>query len=122
MTDPSAFPTLFERLKKLLQSYENNLVVTDNTAENYSLNTHFSNKFNKEVFFGAVSIKKNYVSYYLMPIYIFPDLLMEVSDGLKKHMQGKSCFNFKTVDDGLFDELDHLTQKSVKRIRTENLL
>ena len=83
MTDPSAFPTIFERLKKLLQPYENNLVVTDNTAENYSLNTHFSSKFNKEVFFGAVSIKKNYVSYYLMPIYIFPDLLMELSDGLK---------------------------------------
>jgi len=122
MPDPSDFPILFERLKNLLQVYESRLVVTDNTAENYSLNTPFSKKFNKEVFFGAVKINKNYVSYHLMPVYIFPDLLDEISDGLKKHMQGKSCFNFKQVEEGLFDALDQLTRTSVARVKSENLL
>jgi hypothetical protein len=122
MPDRSDFPELFERLKMLLQVYESRLVVTDNTAENYSLNTPFSKKFKKEVFFGAVKINKNYVSYHLMPVYIYPDLLDEISDDLKKHMQGKSCFNFQKVDDGLFDELDQLTRTSVERVKSETLL
>jgi hypothetical protein len=122
MPDQSAFPVIFERLKKLLQVYESRMVVTANTAENYSLNAPFSKKFNKELFFGAVTIRKNYVSYHLMPVYIYPDLLAGLSDGLKKHMQGKSCFNFKAVDDGLFDELAFLTISSVERVKTEKLL
>jgi hypothetical protein len=122
MPDRSDFPEIFERLKKLLQVYESRLVVTDNTAENYSLNAPFSKKFNKEVFFGAVKINKNYVSYHLMPVYIFPDLLDGISGDLKKHMQGKSCFNFKQVEDGLFDELDRLTRTSVERVKSEALL
>ena len=122
MPDQAAFPVIFERLKKLLQVYESRMVVTANTAENYSLNVPFSKKFNKELFFGAVTIQKNYVSYHLMPVYIYPDLLSGLSDGLKKHMQGKSCFNFKAVDDGLFGELASLTISSVERVKAENLL
>jgi hypothetical protein len=30
-------------------------------------------------------------------------------------MQGKSCFNFTTIDDGLFAELAGLTAKSIAR-------
>jgi hypothetical protein len=48
----------------------------------------------KVIFFGAAQIKKNYVSFYLMPVYMFmfPKLLDNISPELKKHMQGKSCF------------------------------
>ena len=122
MPDQSAFPAIFERLKKILQAYQSHLVVTANTPADYSLNTPFSKKFNKEVFFGAVSIKKNYVSFHLMPVYIYPDLLNGLSQGLKKHMQGKSCFNFKAPDDDLFAELEQLASTSVERVKTENLL
>jgi hypothetical protein len=40
-----------------------------------------------------VQIKKNYVIYHLMPVYLNPGLLEGMSPGLRKRMQGKSCFN-----------------------------
>ncbi|MDR3576929.1 MAG: hypothetical protein P4L50_23935 [Anaerolineaceae bacterium] len=122
MPDPSTFPPIFNRLKSILQVYENHLVVTEDTLAAYSLNAPFSKKFKKEVFFGAVMINKNYVSFHLMPVYIYPDLLDGLSAALKKHMQGKSCFNFKTADESLFVELEQLTRASVARVKAENLL
>jgi hypothetical protein len=45
-----------------------------------------------------------------MPVYVKPELLSGMSPGLKKRMQGKSCFNFTTVDEPLFKELKALTK------------
>ncbi|NZA26242.1 hypothetical protein H0E84_07570 [Luteimonas sp. SJ-92] len=63
----------------------------------------------KPRFFGAVQTKKSYVSYHLMPVYEAPGLLAGASDALRKRMQGKSCFNFSSEDQQLFEELDALT-------------
>src|SRR5690349_21367020 len=95
------FPVVFARLKSLLKPYAPALVVTTDTPDAYYLNTHYSERYQKEVFFGAVHIKKNYVSYYLMPVYMFPDLLADLSPRLRKRMQGKSCFNFTTIEEDL---------------------
>lgn len=76
----------------------------------------------REVWFGAVGERKNYVSYHLMPVYAFPDLLKKVSPELKKRMQGKSCFNFKEVDEKLFAELARLTEEGYKRFKEEKLI
>jgi hypothetical protein len=45
-----------------------------------------------------------------MSVYACPDLLKAMSPELKKRMQGKSCFNFKEVDEKLFQELAKLTK------------
>jgi hypothetical protein len=66
-----------------------------------------------------VQIKKNYVSFYLMPVYMYPDLLKNISPELKKHMQGKSCFNFKKIEISLFDELTQLTEQAFERFVKE---
>lgn len=63
----------------------------------------------KPLWFGGVQIKKRYVSYHLMPVYVNPQLLEGMSPALKKHMHGKSCFNFRTIDASLFKELSKLT-------------
>lgn len=76
----------------------------------------------REVWFGAVGERKSYVSYHLMPVYAFPDLLKKVSPELKARMQGKSCFNFKEVDEKLFAELARLTEEGYKRFKEEKLL
>jgi hypothetical protein len=55
-------------------------------------------KNKRPLFFGAVQVKKNYVSCYLRPVYADPTLLARISDSLKKRMQGKSCFNFTPAD------------------------
>lgn len=61
------------------------------------------------MYFGSVKINKNYVSFHLMPVYVFPFLIDKISPELKSRMQGKSCFNFKTIDIKLFSELGELT-------------
>jgi hypothetical protein len=58
--------------------------------------------------FGAVQLKKNYVSVHLMPIYADAALRAKVPAELEKRMQGKSCFNFKKPEPELFDRLEQL--------------
>jgi hypothetical protein len=116
------FAAVFERLKTMLGPYEGQLVVVHDTPDHYYLDAPVLGPNKKPLFFGAVSIKKNYVSYYLMPVYIYPDLLNEVSGDLKKRMQGKSCFNFKHVDETLLDELSSLTAQAFERFEREGLV
>lgn len=82
----------------------------DNSREIY-YDTFYIMKNGKPLFFGSASIRKNYVSFYLMPVYVNPQLLEGASAELKKRMQGKSCFNFKEVNPKLLKELTMLTQK-----------
>lgn len=71
----------------------------------------------KPRFFGAVQVKKSYVSYHLMPVYEDPGLLAGTTDALRKRMQGKSCFNFSADDPLLFQELDALTKRCAAFVR-----
>jgi len=70
-----------------------------------------TDKFPDGLMFGAVKLGKRYVSYHLMCIYLAPDLVGEMSPGLRARMQGKSCFNFTRVDPELFDELSAITAR-----------
>lgn len=121
MSSQNNFPQVFERLKAILSGYQDLAVLTADNPENYMLNTGYVQQYKKELFLGGVQLKKNYVSYHLMPVYMYPDLLENVSPQLKKRMQGKSCFNFKQVDEALFQELGQLTQRSVDRLRAEQI-
>jgi hypothetical protein len=60
-----------------------------------------------------VEIKKRYVSYHLMPVYMAPAGVLPISDQLRRRMQGKACFNFTRIDEGLFAELSDLTRRSM---------
>ncbi len=119
MSAQKDFPAVFARLKAILEPLAPQLVVEADTEAGYSLNTHYAEKFGKPLFFGAAQIKKNYVSYYLMPVYVFPDLMKDISPELKKRMQGKSCFNFTRVEPALFEELAGLTRKGLERFQRE---
>lgn len=66
-------------------------------------------------FCGGVRVGKSYVSFHLMPVHAFPDLLKDISPELRKRMQGKSCFNFNRVDESLMRELDELTDRGIQR-------
>ncbi len=114
------FPLVFEQLRAILKPYAERLTVTADTSSAYSLDGPYSEKWKKAIFFGGAQIKKNYVSFYLMPVYMFPKLLKSMSPELKKHMQGKSCFNFKRLEPELFDELAKLAALGAERFKTEN--
>ena len=119
MPDQSEFPVVFESLKSILKPYAKKLNLKNDTSDSYYLEGAYSERWKKELFFGSAQIKKNYVSFYLMPVYMYPDLIKNISPSLKKHMQGKSCFNFKKVEPGLFDELNMLTKSAFERFIKE---
>ncbi|MSU25617.1 MAG: hypothetical protein EXS32_17570 [Opitutus sp.] len=64
-----------------------------------------------------VQVGRAYVSFHQMAVYARPDLLRGVSPELRARMQGKSCFNFKTVDPVLFAELEALTVRGFDAFR-----
>src|SRR3990172_6992826 len=119
MLSQTEYPIVFANLKAILIPFSSKLIVKADTAAGYSLDGPYSQKWKKELFFGAAQIKKNYVSFYLMPVYMYPDLLKYISPELKKHMQGKSCFNFKKVESDLFKELARLSKKAFERFMRE---
>ena len=119
MNNDNDFRTTFKQLKRLLQKHADNLTVVVNKPGNYSLNAGYSKEWAKEIFFGAVMIKRNYVSYHLMAVYSCPDLLKGISPTLKKRMQGKSCFNFTTIDAETLRELAALTDRGYQRFKKE---
>jgi len=117
MEKSAELEAIFERLSVIMRQFEGDLVVKAREADNYYLETSSVAKNKKPMFFGAVQVKKNQVSYHLMPVYVFPELLEGMSEKLAKRMQGKSCFNFKSVDEEAIEELAGLTEKSFEQFK-----
>jgi hypothetical protein len=121
MSATNDFSPVFEELKNILKPHAEKLTLTADTPDLYYIDGPYSKKWKKQLFFGSAQIRKNYVSFYLMPVYMYPELLKDISPELKKHMQGKSCFNFKKVEADLFKELAELTSKSIEKIKEESV-
>jgi len=113
---------VFAALHQILKPYENQFAVKTNRPGNCYFETRAASLNGRRLFFAGAKIKKNYVSFYLPPLYMFPDLLNRISPGLKKLMQGQSCFNFTKMDQDCFDELHQLTQSAFQRLKSEALL
>lgn len=122
MPDNDAFEVSFRRLRTVLRHHADDLVVTKDEPALYYLDTAHVMKNKKPLYFGSVQIRKRYVSFHLMPVYVFPDLLEPVSPDLMKRMQGKSCFNFTAISDSHLAELERLTAASFTRYQSEKLL
>lgn len=122
MANKGNLPAVFDRLKKIFAPYEKKMDVAADTPKMYMLNTRYLLKKNYPLMFGAVRLGKNYVSYHLMSIYAVPNDLVALSPELKKRMQGKSCFNFKEIDEKLFKELAQLTKTGARRFSDEKFI
>ena len=114
MPGKANFESVFQRLKGILEPYASKLIVVGDGKTGYSLETNHVCKNKHHLFFAGVRMGKAYVSFHLMPVYCCPELLATISPELKKRMQGKSCFNFKEVDEKLFKELGKLTKAGLK--------
>jgi hypothetical protein len=108
----SAFAKVFDRLRRILEPYGHRMHVVADSDDAYGVDMAAESERNPTTWFAGVRVGKAYVSYYLMPIYVEPALLEGVSPDLKQRMQGKSCFNFKSVDETLLAELEGLTRQS----------
>lgn len=119
MTSQDAFLATFDALQQIMAPFERDLTLDTREQGDDSLTAPLSEIYRKGLWFGGVRIKKNDVSYHVMPVYVFPDLLEGMSGDLKKRMQGKSCFVFKRVVAPLLEELATLDKAGFERYRAE---
>ena len=113
---------VFAALRALMAPYAAGLDAKKDDLSELYLDTRHLQKNKKPLFFGAVQVKKSFVSYHLMPVYLQPGLLEGMSPGLRGRMQGKSCFNFAEVDPVLFKELAALTEAGFESYRAQGLV
>ena len=122
MPGKADFTEVFEQLKSIFKPYAKKMDVSHDTDQYYLLNTRYIMKNKQPLCFGGVRLGKNYVSFYLMSVYASPDMLRNMSPELRKRMQGKSCFNFKEVDQKLFAELKALTKDGAAKFSDKKYL
>jgi hypothetical protein len=116
------FQATFAALRRILQAHSKSLLVQVDDPGNFQVaSTTMKDRAGRPLFVGAVQIKKNYVSYHLMPVYAVPALRTTMSPALKKRMQGKSCFNFTTIDRDQASELSALTKAGIASFRNVKL-
>jgi len=116
---PSA---LFVALRDLLLAHKDALAVVHDTGTHFYANCRDADSKGKAQFFGAVKVSARRHSFHFMPVYDFPELLLGLSPALKKHMQGKSCFNFEVMDPTLLQELQQLIEQGVSRYKAAGKL
>ena len=92
-------------------------IAVDNPGGLVIRTTAIDPKTKQPGWFGSVTIKKSYVAYHLMPLYTAPDLADDLSAALARRRQGKTCFNFKKLDEALLPDLERLTEQSIAAMR-----
>ena len=115
MTD---FETVHERLKAILRSHADGLVITKDGPAGMALEVP-GLEGKPWGYVAGTRLGKSYVSFYLMPVYASPELDASVSPELRRRKQGKSCFNFTKVDEALFAELESLAARGIPGFRAE---
>jgi hypothetical protein len=113
---------VFKELRAILAPFADQFDPKKDDASELYLDSRYLQKNKKPLFFAAVQIKKAFVSFHLMPVYLRPELLDGLSPGLKSRMQGKSCFNFAEPDPALFEELARLTKAGFDSYRSQGFV
>ncbi|WP_322795603.1 hypothetical protein [Tepidiforma sp.] len=114
---PADLDGAFAALREVLRPYAGQLVVRADSDDELALDTRHRLPGGRLLFFGSVQKRKAYVSYHLFAVYTDPDLLDGLSAGLRRRMQGKSCFNLKAPEAELVEELRALTAAAFARYR-----
>lgn len=100
---PANFDEAYAALREVFEPVLPRLVVSRDTDTEYTLVTQKPSPMPQHkgapMFFGMVRKGKAYASFHLMPLYMHDKLVAQISPELRKRMQGKTCFNFKTAPD-----------------------
>jgi hypothetical protein len=105
-----------DRLRLILAAHADGLVTTKDGPEGMTLEVP-GLEGKPWGYVAGTRVGKRYVSYYLMPIYASQELNASMTPELRRRMQGKSCFNFTTIDETLLAELEDLTAKGIPGFR-----
>jgi hypothetical protein len=118
---PTDFATVFRQLRAILERQRENFLVAADTPARYCLDANIGpatlqawggRQRKPTIPVAWVEMGKAYVSYHLMSV-ATPGAQERLSPALKARMQGKTCFNFTTGDETLFDELEQITSSSL---------
>jgi hypothetical protein len=107
-----------ERLREILRAYGDELSITKDGPGGMALEVP-GLEGKPYGYVAGTRLGKRYVSYYLMPVYASPELAGSVSPALRKRMQGKACFNFTSIDEGLLAELAEITARGIPPFRAQ---
>ena len=112
-----SFQDVFSALRAILHRNAGKLMVSEDSPHRYCLQGGRHPTHGNPMPIAWVQVGKSYVSFHHMGVYARPDLLKGISKRLKARMQGKSCFNFTSVDDALLAELEELTVRTFAAFR-----
>lgn len=113
-----ALAETFATLRDVLAAQSDELIVTVDKPGDFQVGSpDQQDRIGRPLFVAGVQARKNYVTYHLMPVYALPRLAQTLSAGLKKRMQGKSCFNFTTIEPTHARELSNLTRIGIAAFR-----
>jgi hypothetical protein len=115
------FSDTFAKLRRVLSRHPGTIVTVDEPGNFQVASKTLKDRGGRPLFVAAVQIKKRYVSFHLMPVYACRDLAKGLSPSLKKRMQGKSCFNFTTIDPEHVQELAAVTKTGLARMKNVRL-
>lgn len=101
------------RLRAILAPYEGRL----EWATIYGLPTLRRPGAKAHDWFAFVKPASKHVSFFLLPVYTYPEVATSVSPALRKRLTGKSAFNFKVVDEAEMAELEALVARAFERYR-----
>ena len=108
------FHAVEARLRRILDPYRDELSVTTEGPNGMVLELPgYEGK--PWGYVAGTRIGKSYVSFHLMSVYTDPELMASMSPGLRRRMEGKSCFNFTKVDEPLMTELEAVAAKGIAR-------
>ena len=116
------FEAVFAALREVLAAYSDLLLVTVDKPGDYQISSRtLKDRTGRPLFVAAVQIKKNYVSYHLLPLYMNPALQKKVSPELKKRKQGKACFNFTEIAPEQIRDIAGLTSECIEVFKNPKL-
>jgi hypothetical protein len=113
---------VYAALREILKPYRDDLAIKTDKPGHFWLETRSQSFNGRRLFFAAAKVKKKYVSYYLPPLFMFPELSTRISPALRKTMQGQSCFNFTSLDPDCVQELETLTRAGFYALKSKALL
>ena len=108
---PEELDAIETRLRAILAPYESKL----ETASIYGIPTLRKPGAKAHDWFAFVKAEPKHVSFYLLPMLTYPELMADVSPALAKRRTGKSMLRFSAVDKPLFAELEGVVARAYER-------
>ncbi len=112
--------SIFNALKSALEKLSPPMVVSKNKKGVFELIGNKPVPYGSKktivpgMYFSSAVARKDMVSFYFFPLYYHEKDFIDTIPSMKKHLKGKTCFNFKRSEDVNNKELEALLKKGVK--------